>query len=46
MLKISKNRTGTADYRMTGAVGAETTLNNTGELKILKSRGNDKIIGG
>jgi len=40
MIEVSKNRRGTADYRMIGAVGAETTLNNTGELKILKSKRN------
>jgi len=44
MVEVSKNRTGTADYRMTGAVGAETTQNNTGELKILKSRGNQSKV--
>ena len=39
MTKVSKHNASTADYRMTGAVGAGTTLNNTGELKILKSMG-------
>jgi len=40
MTRISKDRTSTAEYRMIGAVGAVTTLNNTGEPKNHKSRGN------
>ena len=45
MTKVSRHETSTADYRMTGAVGAETTLNTRDIQKIRKSMGDFVIIG-
>ena len=44
MIEVSKDRTSTADYRMTGATGAETIQKTRENQKIQKSMGNDKSI--